>query len=113
MPGSPSWASWSSIGWVSNVHSPKPFNLMVVAGSADIGVEDRHTIGGPSLRRLTIEVVVEDRTHRAVGQRADLDGARCRRFETLGTERTHQAHDAETRAEALFGVGPALQDQFT
>jgi hypothetical protein len=69
-------------------------------------------IGGPSLRRLTIELVVEDRTHRAVGQRADLDGARCRCFETLGAERTDQAHDAETGAEALFGVGPALQDLF-
>src|SRR5260370_21078340 len=86
---------------------------MVVAGSGDMGGEDWHTIGGPSLRRLTIELVVEDRTHRAVGQRADLDGARCRRFETLGAERTHQAHDAETGAEALFGVRPALPARAT
>src|SRR3981081_615409 len=48
---------------------------------------------------------------RAVGEGADLDGARCCRFETLGAERPHQAHDAEAGAEALFGMRPAFQDQ--
>src|SRR5260221_13284490 len=56
-------------------------------------------------------LLFEDRAHRAVGERADLDGARGRRFETLGAERPHQAHDAETGTEALFGMRPALQDQ--
>ena len=68
-------------------------------------------IGRPRLRGLAIELVVEDRAHRAVGQGADLDRARCRRFDTLGAERAHQAHDAEAGAEALLGVRPALQDQ--
>src|ERR1700688_3118126 len=84
---------------------------MVVAGSADVGVEDRDGMGWRPVRGLAIELVVEDGAHRAVGQRADLNGARGRRFETLGAERPHQANDTETGAEALFGVGPALQDQ--
>jgi hypothetical protein len=84
---------------------------MVVAGSADIGVEDWHAVGRSPLRRLPIELVVEDRAHRAIGQRAELDRPRGRGFEAVGAKRTHQADDAETGAEALFGVRPALQDQ--
>src|SRR5215831_19805572 len=48
--------------------------LMVVARSADIGMEERHTVGGWRLQGLAIELVVEDRAYRAVGQGADLDG---------------------------------------
>src|ERR1700688_4083594 len=84
---------------------------MVVAGSADVGVEDRDGMGWRPVRGLAIELVVEDRAHRAVGQRADLDSARHRRFETLGAERPDQAHDAEAGTEALFGGWPTLQDQ--
>src|SRR3954465_1741806 len=84
---------------------------MVVAGSANVGVEDRDGIGWRSVRGLAIELFVEDRAHRAVGQRTDLDGARGRRFETIGAERPHQAHDAQTGTEALLGMRPALQDQ--
>ena len=68
-------------------------------------------VGWRPVRGLAIELVVEDRAHRAVGQRADLDGAHRRRFETIGAERPDQAHDAEAGAEALFGMRPALQDQ--
>ena len=74
-------------------------------------MEDRDGLGRLRLGGLAIELVVEDRANRAIGQRADLDGARCRRFETHGTVRPHQADDAETGAEALLGVRPALQDQ--
>ena len=105
MPERPSWLNWSSIGWVSTAFSP-----VVVARSADIGVEDRHVIGG-RLRRLAIELVVEDGAHRAVGQGADLDCPGGGRFEAIGAERPHQPHDAEASAEALFGMGPAFQDQ--
>ena len=42
---------------------------------------------------------------------ADLDRPRGRSFEALGAERLHQPDNAETGAEALFGVWPALQDQ--
>jgi len=43
------------------------FSSVVVARSADIGVEDRHAIGGRLLRRLAIDLVVEDGAHRTVG----------------------------------------------
>src|SRR6476659_3927022 len=107
MPERPSWLNWSSIGWVSTA-----FSSVVVARSADIGVEDRHAIGGRPLRRLAIELVVEDGAHRAVGQGADLDRPRGGGFQAIGAEWPHQPHDAEAGPEALLRVGPALQDQF-
>ena len=92
-------------------HFHSPGQLMVVAGAADIRVEHRGGIGWQRVRGLTIELVVEDRAHRAVGQGADLKGARCCRFEAIGAKRAHQAHNAEAGAEALFGVRAALQNQ--
>jgi hypothetical protein len=74
-------------------------------------VEDWHAIGGRPLRGLAIELVVEDRAHRTVGQRADLDCPRGGGFETIGAEWPHQPHDAQAGPEALLRVGPALQDQ--
>src|SRR5580704_3142873 len=106
MPERPSWVNWSSIGWVSTA-----FSSVVVTRSADIGVEDRHAVGGRPLRRLAIELVVEDRTHRTVGQRADLDCPRGGGFQAIGAERPHQPDDAEAGPEALLRVGPMLQDQ--
>src|ERR1700738_2181012 len=106
MPDRPSWPNCSSIGWISTA-----FSSVVVARSADIGVEDRHAIDGRPLRSLAIELVVEDGAHRTVGQGADLDCPRGGGFEAIGAERPHQPHDAEASAEALFGMGPALQDQ--
>ena len=84
---------------------------VVVARSADIGMEQRHTVGGPRLWGLAIELVVEDRAHRAVGQRSNLDRPRGGGLEALGTEWPHQPDDAEAGAEALLWVGPALEDQ--
>src|SRR5207302_8277610 len=46
---------------------------VVVARSADIGVEDRHAIGGWRLWGLAVELVVEDGGHRAGGQGGGLD----------------------------------------
>src|SRR5580700_10396827 len=106
MPERPSWLNWSSIGWVSTA-----FSSVVIARSADIGVEDRHAIGGWPLCGLAIELVVEDGAHRAVGQDADLDRPRGGGFEAIGTEWPHQPNDAEAGSEALLGVRPALQDQ--
>src|SRR5215469_17124797 len=84
---------------------------MVVAWPADVGVEQRDIVDGRS-RRRSVELVIEDRAHRAVGQGADLDGSGRRGFEASGAERPNQADDAETGAEALFRMRPALQDQF-
>src|SRR3984893_14868677 len=106
MPERPSRLNWSSIGWVSTA-----FSSVVVARSADIGVEDRHAIGGRLLRRLAIGLVVEDGAHRTVGQRADLDCPRGGGFQAIGAEWPHQPHDAQAGPEALLRVGPALQDQ--
>jgi hypothetical protein len=72
---------------------------MVIARSADIGVEDRYTVGGRPLRSLAIELVVEDRAHRAVGQGSNLDRPRGGGFEAIGAEWPHQAHDAEAGTE--------------
>jgi len=84
---------------------------MVVARSADIGVKDGHGIGRRAGRCLTVKLVVEDRAHRAVGQGADLDCPRGRRFQASGAEWPHQADDAEAGAEALFRMRALLQDQ--
>src|ERR1700756_1001999 len=83
---------------------------MVVARPADVGVQQRDVIDG-RWRRRSVELVIEDRAHRAVGQGADLDGSGRCGFEASGAERPNQADDAETGAEALFRMWPALQDQ--
>ena len=60
---------------------------------------------------LPIELVVEDGADRAVGERADLDGARGSGFQPSDAERSHQTQDAEAGSEALLGVRPPLQDE--
>ena len=87
-----------------------PWGLMVVARPADVGVEQRDIIDGRS-RRRSVELVIEDRAHRAIGQGADLDGSGRCGFEASDAERPHQADDTETGAEALFRMRPALKDQ--
>jgi len=84
---------------------------MVVARAADIGVKDRHAVGGRAERSLAVELVVEDRAHRTVGQGADLDCPSRRGLQSIGAERPRQADDAEAGAEALLGMRPALEDQ--
>jgi len=83
---------------------------MVVARLADVGVEQRDLVDG-RWRRTSVELVIEDRAHRAVGQGADLDGSGRCGFEASGAGRPNQADDAKTGAEALFRMRPALQDQ--
>src|ERR1700740_2087330 len=83
---------------------------VVVARSADIGVKERRAVGRWRLRGLAIELVVEDRAHRAVAQRADLDRPRGSGFEATATEWPHQPDNAQPGAEALLRVGPTLQN---
>ena len=68
-------------------------------------MDDRHTVRGPLLCGVSIELVVEDGADRAIGERADLDGVRCRSFQTCVAERPRQAQDAEAGSEALLGMG--------
>src|SRR6266436_886973 len=59
---------------------------------------------------MAIELVVEDRPHRAIAERADLDRAGAGGVQARGAKRSHQAHNAETSAEALLGMWPMLED---
>jgi hypothetical protein len=52
----------------------------------------------------------EDGLHRAVGARADLQGAQAGPFQARRPERFGKPHDAQAGAEALFGMGAVLQD---
>jgi len=73
-------------------------------------MEDRHAVGRRPLRRLAVDLVVEDGAHRAVGQRADLDCPGGGSFKAIGAESPHQPHDAKAGAEALLKAGSALQE---
>jgi len=75
-------------------------------------MEDRHAVRGLLACGVSIELVVEDGTDRAVGQRADLDGARSGGLQPCDTERPRQTQDAEAGSEALLGMRPPLQDEF-
>ena len=75
-------------------------------------MEDWRTVRGRPVCGVSIELVVEDGTDRAVGQRADLDSARGSGFQPCDTERPRQPQDAEAGSEALLGMRPPLQDEF-
>src|SRR5438445_2956540 len=76
-------------------------------------MEDRRAVRSTLVRGVSIEFVVEDGADRSIGERANLDSARCGGFQTCDAERPHQAQDAEAGSESLLGVGPLLQDQLT
>src|SRR5258708_18918782 len=56
-------------------HFHSPNQLMVVAGTADVGVEHRSGVGGPALGGLAVGVVVGGWGPPAVGPPAGLGGA--------------------------------------
>ena len=72
-------------------------------------MQDRRRVRGALVRGTPIEVVVEDGFDRAVGARADVDGALGGGFQTLGAEGAGQPDDAETGAKALFGMRALLR----
>jgi hypothetical protein len=90
-----------------------PFSFVVSrsSGGPDVAVQDRDSIGRWRRCGVPVELVGEDRAHRSIGQRVDLDGADCRRFQASGTERPQQADNAKAGAKALLRVRSALQDQ--
>src|SRR5215468_5209329 len=75
-------------------------------------MDDRCAVRGTLVGGLPIELVVEDGTDRSVAERADVDGARGGSFEAFDAERAHQTQDAPAGAKALFGMGPAFQEEF-
>jgi len=79
---------------------------MRVARAANVGVPDWRAVGGRLWRVVAIELVVEDRSHRAIAERADLDRAGAGGVQARGAKRSRQADNAKTSAEALLGVWP-------
>src|SRR5580704_700487 len=74
-------------------------------------MEDRNAFCGARGCSMSIDLVVENGANRAVGERADLDGAGCGGFQPRDTEWPRQPQDAEAGSEALLGVRPLLQDE--
>src|SRR5437867_5946457 len=74
-------------------------------------MEDQRAVRSTLVCGVSIELVVEDGTERAVGERADLDGARGGGFQTCDAERPRQPQDAEAGSEALLRMRPLLQDE--
>jgi len=81
---------------------------MVVAGTADVGMQDRCAVRGV-LRRPGLEPILEDGGDALVIERADLDRAAGDRFRTVSLDAAIEAQDAEAGPEALFRMGPAGQ----
>src|SRR3954452_14728884 len=82
-----------------------------VAAATDVAVAQRLMSRPQRIRRQPVELVVEDGFDRAIGQRADLHGARGSRVQAPGRDRTSQPQDAEAGPEALLGVRAPFQDQ--
>ena len=75
-------------------------------------MQDRRCVRGALVRGAPIEMVVEDGLDRAIGARADVDGALGGGFQTLGAVGTGQPNNAQTGAKALFGMRALFEDQF-
>ena len=59
-------------------------------------MQDRRCVRGALVRGAPIEMVVEDGLDRAIGARADVDGALGGGFQTLGAIGTGQPNNAKT-----------------
>ena len=80
--------------------------LMEVVRAADVGVIDRRSVHGLS-RCAALEIVLEDGSERGIGRGADLQGPFAGRFQPFAAMGLGEAEDADTGAEALFGMGLA------
>ena len=74
-------------------------------------MEDRRRVRGALARGAPIKVVVEDGFDRAIGARADLDGAFGGGFKPLRSMGATKPDDAKAGAEALFRMGSGFKDQ--
>src|SRR4249919_1857483 len=121
MPVSPSATRRSCVGCVSivspfvflltrGVRSPASSASVVVATTTDFGVLDRRAIRRFRVDVGFVEPGLEDGRDRSVGGRADIVAALACRLDAGGAVGLHQAHDAQTRSEALLGMGLRLHD---
>ena len=74
---------------------------MVVAGAADILVQQAGRLGGAG--RLVL-AVPQDGGDRGVGARAERERAGAGSIDPFGPVLAHQAQDADAGAEALLGM---------
>src|SRR5271167_3099344 len=102
--------AWLQKSWMGCLS--KSSLLIVVARPTDVGVQDRRSLRGALARGTPVKVVVEDGFDRAVGPRADVDGAFGGGFQSLGAMGTREPDDAQTGAKALLGMWSRLKDQF-
>ena len=65
---------------------------------------------GSSGQGQSIEAVLEDRVDVTIGARTDTKSAGARGLEALVAVALGEAEEAEARAIALLGMGPALED---
>src|ERR1700759_4309319 len=83
---------------------------VVVAAATNVAVLDGRLVRY-GLRAIgPVEVVAQDRRDRTVATGANIDAALAGCLDAFGTPGTHQPQDAETGAEALFGVRLGMQD---
>ena len=84
-------------------------SLMEIMRATDIGVIDRRSVRGLS-GCAAIEVVLEDGANRGVRPCPDLQGPFTGGLQPFASMGPSQAKDADARAEPLFGMGFATQD---
>lgn len=83
---------------------------MIMARAPDVGMKDRRALRGP-LQDARIEVVVEDRLHRAVGVSLDLERPQASGLDALASEGLGKPDDAKTGSKALLGMRPVLENE--
>lgn len=79
---------------------------MVILRATDIPVRNHGGGSGWTRQGLLVEIVFEDRFNTLLRTCPDADGAVAGSFKAPIAIAFAQPHDAQTRAEALLGMGP-------
>ena len=85
---------------------------MIILGTTDVGVVDHGICPRVVGQGAAVEVMGEHRGDALVGTRPNGEGTSTRRFEPIVSKATAQAHEAQTRPEALRRMGAGGQDRF-
>src|SRR4051812_47277160 len=80
---------------------------MVVAGAADVLVQQSYRVTASSLRLLSI---LQDRRHRAVGAGTERQGPGARAVQPLGAVSLAEPENADAGPEPLLGMRARAQD---